>query len=100
MGQLELFFFNKQKTNKHISRHYNSYIAPFARYEYQMDIMGVVELHNESNQARYALAVLDTFSKTGAVEPMNNKDRDSVYQDLLNILNKPKNKLSTGRLQR
>ena len=61
---------------------YNSYKAPFPRFEYQIDIMGMSYL-KQSNQPRYALAVIDIFSKYGDVQPMNNTDSNSVYEALL-----------------
>ena len=43
----------------------NSYVAPFARFEYQIDIMDMVSLQKQTNQPRYALVVIDIFSKLG-----------------------------------
>ena len=60
----------------------NSYVAPFARFEYQIDIMDVVTLQLLPTQPRYALVVIDIFSKLGDAEPMYKKDSDSV----LNVL--------------
>jgi hypothetical protein len=51
---------NKQLNNY---RNYNSYVAPFARFEYQIDIMDMVALQKEPNQPRYALVVIDIFQK-------------------------------------
>ena len=61
---------------------YNSYKAPFPRYQYQIDIMDTSYL-KQSTQPRYALVVIDIFSKYGDVQPMNNKDSNSVYEALL-----------------
>ena len=36
----------------------------------------------QSTQPRYALVVIDIFSKYGDVQPMNNKDSNSVYEAL------------------
>jgi hypothetical protein len=66
-------------------RNYNSYVAPFSRFQYQMDIMDMVNLQNDQSQPRYALVLIDIFSKKGAVEPMRNKDNESVYQSLLKM---------------
>ena len=51
---------------------YNSYKAPFPRFEYQIDIMDMSYLR-QSNQPRYALTVIGIFSKYGDVQPMNIK---------------------------
>ena len=56
----------------------NSYTAPFARFEYQIDIMDMVNLQKSETQPRYALVVIDIFSKLGEALPMNNKDSNSV----------------------
>jgi len=61
---------------------YNSYKAPFPRFQYQIDIMDMSYL-KQSTQPRYALVVIDIFSKYGDVQPMNNKDSNSVYEALL-----------------
>jgi hypothetical protein len=66
-------------------RNYNSYVAPFARYEYQMDIMDMGILQNSPNQPRYALVLIDIFSKKGDVEPMKRKDSEAVYKALLKM---------------
>ena len=38
----------------------------------------------QSNQPRHALVVIDTISKYGDAQPMNNKGSNSVYEALLN----------------
>ena len=80
----------KQQPNKQRKayRGSNSYTAPFARYEYQIDIMDMVNLQNSDNQPRYAIVVIDLFSKLGDAIPMNNKDSNSVYDALLIIFKK------------
>ena len=66
----------------------NSYVAPFARFEYQIDIMDMVSLQKQNTQPRYALVVIDIFSKLGGALPLNNKDSISVYNALLIIFKK------------
>ena len=66
----------------------NSYVAPFARFEYQIDIMDMVSLQTHTNQPRYALVVIDIFSKLGDALPLNNKDSISVYNALVIIFKK------------
>ena len=63
----------------------NSYVAPFARFEYQIDIMDMVTLQSSPTQPRYALVVIDIFSKFGDAIPMYNKDSISVLNALLII---------------
>lgn len=89
--------FLKKQPNKQIRKHrgYNSYTAPFARYQYQIDIMDMVPLTKDSekkpgkeikvvknNQPRYGLVVIDIFSKLANVVPMKNKDGESVLKGL------------------
>jgi hypothetical protein len=66
----------------------NSYVAPFARFEYQIDIMDMVSLQTQNNQPRYALVVIDIFSKLGDAQPLHNKDSISVYNALVIIFKK------------
>jgi hypothetical protein len=63
----------------------NSFVAPFARYEYQIDIMDMIQLQENGNIPRYGLVCIDIFSKLGYVEPMKNKDSISVYNSLIKI---------------
>jgi len=83
----EVKTFLSKQPNKQIKgyRNYNSYVAPFARYEYQMDIMDNTILQTSPNQPRYALVLIDIFSKKGDVEPMKNKDNVTVYKALLKM---------------
>ena len=66
----------------------NSYVAPFARSEYQIDIMDMNKLQKTTIQPRYALVVIDIFSKLGDALPMFNKDSESVYDALIKIFKK------------
>ena len=89
--------FLKKQPNKQIRKHrgYNSYTAPFARYQYQIDIMDMVPLTKDSekkpgkeikivknDEPRYGLVVIDIFSKLANVVPMKNKDAPSVLKAL------------------
>ena len=72
----------KQQPNKQRKayRGSNSYTTPFARFEYQTDIIDMVSLQKSETQPRYAIVVIDLFSKLGEALPMNNKDSNSVYK--------------------
>ena len=80
----------KQQPNKQMKgyRGGNSYTAPFARFEYQIDIMDMVNLQKSETQPRFAIVVIDIFSKLGEALPMNNKDSNSVYDALQIIFKK------------
>ena len=84
--------FMRQQPNKQVKRYRgsNSYTAPFARFQYQIDIMDMVPLTKEpetkipieNNQPRYALVVIDTFSKLANVVPMKERNSESVLSAL------------------
>ena len=94
--------FMAKQPNKQIRKYRgsNSYTAPFARFEYQIDIMDMVPLTKEpeveipkkKNEPRYALVVIDIFSKLANVVPMENKDGKSVLpalKDSFKIMGSP-----------
>ena len=70
---------NKQTKNY---RGTNSYTAPFARYEYQIDIMHMSPLAKDKNVPQYALVVIDIFSKLADVIPMEERDGEHVLKPL------------------
>ena len=84
--------FMKKQPNKQIRgyRDSNSYTAPFSRFEYQIDIMDMVPLTREpevkiprkNTEPRYALVVIDIFSKLANAVPMKNKDGATVLPAL------------------
>ena len=72
---------NKQRRNY---KNYNSYSAPFPKYEFQIDIMDMISRMKDigidvDDQPRYGLVCIDIFSKKSHVVPMENKDGDTVY---------------------
>ena len=82
----------REQPNKQVKKYRgsNSYTAPFARFEYQIDIMDMVSLVKnpeakipiEKGALRYALVVIDIFSKLANVVPMANRDSSSVLSAL------------------
>ena len=46
-------------------RNTNSFVAPYARYEYQIDIMDMVDLQKNENIPRYGLVCINIFRKLG-----------------------------------
>ena len=76
-------WYNKQKIKQTKNyKGYNSYTAPFPRYEYQIDFMDMNNLQKSLNQPRYALVVIDIFSKYGQALAMDNKDNESVLKSI------------------
>ena len=67
---------------------YNSFSAPFARYEYQLDIMDMISLMkatgtSDLSSPRYGLICIDIFSKKLHIEPMKVRDGETVYKAIL-----------------
>ena len=66
---------NKQRRNY---KNYNSYSAPFPKYEFQIDIMDMISIMKDigidvDDQPRYGLVCIDIFSKKSHVVPMETK---------------------------
>ena len=77
---------NKQP-NQQIIHHksYNRWAAPYARFEYQTDIM---DMNNLKSDYIYAVIFICDFSKLADAEPMKDKQTNTVYQALLKICQK------------
>ena len=81
-----------KQPNKQIKgyRGSNSYTAPFARFEYQIDIMVMaplvknpeVKIERTKKQPKYALVVIDIFSKLANIVPMKENNSESVLDAL------------------
>ena len=82
-------FLKKQPIKKEKQyQNYNSYSAPFARFEYQLDIMDMISLmkHTGTFQKktfRYGLICIDIFSKNINVVTMENRGGTTVYDAIL-----------------
>ena len=77
---------NWMSKNKQIKPYtkFNSWVAPYARFEYQIDIMIMPEAYTP----RYALVVIDTFSKLADAEPMDERNSNTVYEKLTKTFQK------------
>ena len=75
--------FMKKQPNKQIKgyQNYNSYLVPYARAEFQIDIMDM-KMFRQQGEERYALVVIDAFSKLANVVPMKNKNSEDVLDAL------------------
>ena len=76
---------NKQTRNH---KNYNSYTAPFPKYEFQIDLMDVTSLLRDvgseiKGQLRYGLICIDIFSKKCHIVPIENKDGDDVFKAVM-----------------
>ena len=82
----------RQQPNKQVKKYSgtNSYTAPFARFEYQIDIMDMISLLKDpyvkipikKGELRYGLVVIDIFSKLANVVPMKDRNSPSVLSAL------------------
>ena len=85
INRVDVENFMRKQPNKQIRKYRgsNSYTAPFARFEYQIDIMDMKPLTKEpetkipikNDEPRYGLVVIDIFSKLANVVPMKEKIR-------------------------
>lgn len=58
----------------------NSYIANYARDQFQMDIGDMVELRKKETQPRFILTIIDIFSKYAMAFVLKDKSSDEVYK--------------------
>ena len=75
--------FMKKQRNKQIKgyQNYNSYLVPYARAEFQIDIMDMNKFKQEGEE-RYGLIVIDAFSRYACIHPMENKNSEDVLKAL------------------
>ena len=77
--------FMKKQPNKQIKGYqnynYNSYLVPYARAEFQVDIMDMNKFKQEGEE-RYGLIVIDAFSRYAYIHPMENKNSEDVLKAL------------------
>ena len=76
---------NKQTRNY---KNYNSYTAPFPKYEFQIDLIVMTSLLRDvgsevKNQLNFGMVCIDIFSKKCHIVPMESNDTDTVYKSLL-----------------
>ena len=76
---------NKQTRNY---KNYNSYNAPFLKYEFQIDLILMTSLLRDvgseiKNQLTYGLVCIDIFSKKCHIVPMETNDTDTVYNAVM-----------------
>ena len=65
----------------------NSYVANYARDQFQIDIGDMVELQNTVKQKRYILAIVDIFSKYGMAFVLDNKTSEECYKAIKKTFN-------------
>ena len=75
--------FMKKQPNKQIKgyQNYNSYLVPYARAEFQIDIMDMNKFRHEGEE-RYGLIAVDAFSRYAYIHPIENKNSEDVLKAL------------------
>ena len=80
----------KAQPNKQVSgyQNYNSYTAPFPKYEFQIDLMVMTSLLRDvgstiKNQLKMGLVCIDIFSKKCHIVPIENNDTNKVYDAVM-----------------
>ena len=98
INRVDVENFMRKQPNKQIRKYRgsNSYTAPFARFEYQIDIMDMKPLTKEpetkipikNDEPRYGLVVIDIFSKLANVVPMKEKSGPITLSAMKESFNK------------
>ena len=76
---------NKQTRNY---KNYNSYTAPFPKYDFQIDLMVMISLLRDvgsiiKDQLTYGLVCIDIFNKKCYIVPMETNDTDTIYNTVM-----------------
>ena len=62
---------------------YNSFVPPGAKFEFEIDLVGV-ETKGATSNTRYGLVAIGNFTKNADVVPINNK----TPEEIIRVLNK------------
>ena len=89
MTDIDDFFILKNIRQKKQLRGYNSFVAPEANYEYQIDLMFFSDLKNQN--FKVGMACIDIFSKYAVVVAIKSKQEGDVASGILECLNKMNN---------
>jgi hypothetical protein len=74
-------FMLKNTDRKKQLRGYNSFIAPYPKYEYQLDLFFINDLPKQTS--KIGLVLIDIFTKQAVVYPLKGKDLDDILTPLL-----------------
>ena len=77
----EVKSFMKKQQNKQIKEYqtYNSYLVPYARAEFQIDIMDTNKFKQEEEE-HDAFVVIDAFNRYAYIHPMRNKNSEDALK--------------------
>ena len=88
MSDIDELFKNNIRRKKQL-RGYNSFVAPEANYEYQVDLMFFSDLENQ--KFKFVMACIDIFSKYAVVVAIKSKQEGDVAAGILECFSKMNN---------
>ena len=81
-------WFEKNVDRKRPMSGFNSFIAPYAYYEYQIDLFFITNNDLDNQKFNVGMVVIDIFSKFAVVVPIKSKLQDDVLAGILEGINK------------
>ena len=81
-------FFRKNVEEKRKPRGENSFVAPHAHFEYQLDLFFISKNDLENQKFRIGLVLIDIFSKYATVIPIKSKEPPDVLAGIMEGLQK------------
>ena len=79
-------FFKKRQSRKKQIQGYNSFIAPYPNYEFQIDLFFITDVDNQTYKV--GMILIDIFTKYMVVVPIKSKSEGDVAAGLIEGLNK------------
>ena len=81
-------WFEKNIERKKQLSGYNSFVAPYAKYEYELDLFFITENDLPNQRFRVGLIMIDVFSKFMAVVPIKSKEAPDVLAGIMEGIQK------------
>ena len=81
-------WFEKNLVRKRPMSGFNSFIAPYAHYEYQIDLFFITNNDLENQKFRIGLVIIDIFSKFAVVVPIKSKQPPDLLAGIMEGINK------------
>ena len=81
-------WFEKNIDRKKPMSGFNSFIAPHAHYEYQIDLFFITNNDLKNQKLNVGMVVIDIFSKFAVVVPIKSKLQDDVLAGIIEGINK------------
>ena len=81
-------WFEKNLDRKRPMSGFNSFIAPYAYYEYQIDLFFITNNDLKNQKFRIGLVMIDIFSKFAVVVPIKSKQPPDLLAGIMEGINK------------